>query len=377
MVSSRTTFIALFLLSISSPNAPAQVAKPVVLPPADMGDTSRPILLAGTVVMDDGSALPRGIAISSICGGVNRVVTYPHGDGKFSFRWGDYALAQPDATQSELDTSTSKLGLAGMSTKNGASLGGVNGDQITNCDLGVNMPGYRSSTINLFNHSSTSNPNLGMIVLHRAGETEGHFVSAAAAQAPKDAKKAWDEGMLNLQKNQRPEALASFQKAVRAYPRFADAWVRLGILQAQARAMEPAKEAFLNAIQIDNKLIVPWQELGFLASLKADWVETAHYLDEAVKLDPVGSPKAWYLDATAQYNLKHYNEAEGAVRNAIRLDTRRQNPRADFLLGLVLIAKEDYKGGATMLQSYIDATPHAEDLEMVRGELARIQEFIK
>ena len=285
-------------------------------------------------------------------------------------------MTQPDATQGDLDTTTSKLGGTGMSSRTGAALGGVNGDQIQNCELGVVLPGYRSASINLYGHSSTSNPNIGTIVLHRLGNDEGHFISESAMQAPKDAKKAWDEGLVLLTKNQRPEALASFQKAVKAYPKFADAWLRIGIIQVQLKQIEPAKEAFRKAMEIDARLIGPWEELGFLASASADWPETAKYLDQAVKLDPAGSSKAWYLDATAHFNLKNYAEAERGVRKAIELDVKHQNPRADFLLGLVLIAKEDYKGGAEALRAYIGAVPNAGDREMVRGELARIQPMI-
>jgi len=346
------------------------------LPPADLGDTTRPIRLAGSVVMDDGSDLPRNIAIKSICNGVERVVGTPHADGKFDFQWVSNNMGQPDATQSDLDTTTSKLGGPGMSTRTGSSLGGVSGDQIKNCELAVVLPGYRSSRINLYNHSSTSNPNVGIIVLHRFGNDEGHFVSETTLRAPKDAKKAWDEGLVLLTKNQRPEALASFQKAVKAYPGFADAWLRIGVTELELRQPEPAKESFQKAMEIDAKLIGPWLEMGFLASTAADWPSTAKYLDQAVKLDPTGSSKAWYLDATAHFNLKNYDEAERGVRKAIELDPKHQNPRADFLLGLVLIAKEDYKDGADALRAYVGAVPNAGDLEMVRGELARIQPLI-
>jgi Flp pilus assembly protein TadD len=342
-----------------------------------MGDTSRPIRIAGSVVMDDGSALPRGVAIKSVCDGIERTVTTPRGDGKFDFQWVGNNATQPDSTQGELDPTTSKLGLAGMSTKAGSSLGGANGDQIQNCELAVNMPGYRSSAIYLAGHSSTSNPNVGTIVMHRYGNDEGHFISVSAMQVPKDAKKAWDEGLAFMAKNQRPEAVASFQKAVGAYPKFADAWLRLGVLQLQLKQVEPAKESLHKATEIDPKLIGPWLELGFLASATADWPETAKYLDRAVTLDPTGSSKAWYLDATAHFNLKQYDDAERGVRKAIELDVKHQNPRADFLLGLVLIAREDYKGGAAALRSYMEASPNAGDLDMVRGELTRIQEFIR
>ena len=42
--------------------------------PADLGDTSRPIRLVGSVMMDDGSDLPRGVSIKSICNGVELAV---------------------------------------------------------------------------------------------------------------------------------------------------------------------------------------------------------------------------------------------------------------------------------------------------------------
>ena len=83
--------------------------------------------------------------------------------------------------------------------------------------------------------------------MQRLVSDEGHFISETAMQAPKDAKKAWDEGLVLLTKNQRPEALASFQKAVKAYPKFADARLRIGITQVQLKLVEPAKESFRKA----------------------------------------------------------------------------------------------------------------------------------
>jgi tetratricopeptide (TPR) repeat protein len=139
---------------------------------------------------------------------------------------------------------------------------------------------------------------------------------------------------------------------------------------------DPAREAFRHAIELDAKLIGPWQEMGYLAAAASDWPETAKFLDQAIKLDASAPPRVWYLDATAHYNLKHYDDAERGVRKAIELDPKKQNPRADFLLGLVLIAKEDYAGGATSLRAYMEAAPNAPDLEMVRGELTRIQPYI-
>lgn len=102
---------------------------------------------------------------------------------------------------------------------------------------------------------------------------------------------------------------------------------------------------------------------------------SAAFLDQAVKLDPVDYPQAWYADAVANYNLKRYDAGERSPREAIRLDPKHANPRSDYLLGLVLAEKNDYAGAAAELATFMKLAPDAPDFAVVKSQLSEIEKL--
>ena len=82
---------------------------------------------------------------------------------------------------------------------------------------------------------------------------------------------------------------------------------------------------------------------------------------------------AWYFDAIANYNLGKFDLAEKAARATMKLDTAHQNSHAQFILGLVLQARQDWRGAATMLRGYIENSPHASDVESAKLQLAKVE----
>ncbi len=227
-----------------------------------------------------------------------------------------------------------------------------------NCALRANIAGFTSSTIDLFNRRAAESPDVGMIALRRIGGVEGVSISVTSMMAPKAAKKAYQQGLQSALKGKRDEAARDFEKAIALYPRYADAWVNLGKLRIDQGMIEPARAAFLKAIEYDPKLVAPHVEVGLLAAKDAKWEESAKYLDRAVELDPVDFPQVWYTDAVANYNLKRYEAAERSARAAMKLDPRHANPRSGYLLGLVLAEKRDYAGAAEELTTYVFASTH-------------------
>jgi Flp pilus assembly protein TadD len=125
-------------------------------------------------------------------------------------------------------------------------------------------------------------------------------------------------------------------------------------------------------MELDNKLVGSWQELGFLACDDERWEDAVRYLDHAVILDPMDSPIVWYFSGLAYYNLGRLDQAERSVRAELKLD-HGENPRANFLLGLVLIARKDPEGGAQALRSFIAAAPTSPDVASARKELSRLE----
>jgi tetratricopeptide (TPR) repeat protein len=181
----------------------------------------------------------------------------------------------------------------------------------------------------------------------------------------------------SLLQNKPEDAAKDFEKAVAIYPKYADAWAALGKLRLRQKAFAPAKEAFIKAVEADPKLVSPYQELGMLSAQDQQWEDSARYLDRAVQLDPIEYPQAWYADAVAHYNLKGYDAAEVSAREAIRHDPKHLYPRADYLLGMVLIAKKNYADGAAELKTFMSLSPDAPDFNTVKAQLAVLENALR
>jgi tetratricopeptide (TPR) repeat protein len=338
---------------------------PVAPPP-------KPIYLSGTVIVDDSSPLPANVNIQSVCGSTRqRTVAHTGSTGDFGFLWGDTGAMFEDASESgRAPGSFSGLG-SGLAGGGGVGGSGVRtADPLADCDLQAESPGYTSSRVSLFQHAALDNFDVGAIVLHRITGDEGRVVSLLSLKAPKDAKKSFDKGTEQMRAKKLADAAASFQKSVTSYPQYADAWVSLGRVQLQLGAKDAAREDFQKAMDLDDKLVGPWQELGFMASDQSRWEDAARYLDKAVRLDPTSSPMAWYFSAVADYNLGRFEQAEHSVRTELKLD---KSPHAEYLLGLVLIARKDLKGGAEAIRTYLASSPKPEEAAMARKRLSQVE----
>lgn len=340
-------------------------------------EAPRSVYISGKVVAEDGSPITQNVTIERVCSGITKTVAYTDSRGRFNFQWGDRNLTVTDA--SDAGSGPSNSGGYGSSQ----SAGGANtlaadpfGNRMMNCALRANVAGYTSDTVNLFNRRASDSPDVGTIVLHRIAGVEGSSISVTSMMAPKDAKKAYEQGLQSLLKNKPEEAARDFQKAVAAYPKYADAWVALAKVRLEQQAAEPARTALKKAMEADPKLVAPYVELGLLAAKDADWSESGRYLDHAMQLDPVDFPQAWYTDAVANYNLKKYDAAERSAREAMKLDPRHANPRSGYLLGLILAEKRDYAGAAAELTAYLKLAPNAPDLAQVKDQLEQLEKLM-
>ena len=338
-------------------------------------DTSRPITITGKVTFDDGSPGVANITIERICSGIPKTVAYADVKGRFTFQWGDRNMVVADAADAGPGPRSAGYGSA-------QSAGGANAlavdpfaNRMINCELRANLAGYQSDTVSLFNKQIVDDSNVGTIVLHRIGGVEGASISVTSALAPKDAQKAYQRGLDSMLKSKNDDAVKDFGKALSLYPQYADAWMNLGKVYLEKKSIDPARSAFVKAIDADPKLVTPYVELGLLAARNANWQDSCKYLDRAVELDPVDYPQAWYADAVANYNLKQYGPAEKSARTAVKLDPNHVNPRSGYLLGLVLAEKHDYAGAVTELTEFLKLAPHTPDLAQVQGELAQYEKL--
>ncbi|HVV46815.1 MAG TPA: tetratricopeptide repeat protein [Bryobacteraceae bacterium] len=321
-------------------------------------------LITGSVKVDDGSALPGSAAIVLICGGSVRTVAHTSILDDFSFE----TVALSGYSSPGVANAWSLLSSANADASSAMhSLSGNN-----NCDLRAELSGFRSTTINLNNPAAFNGSDIGVIWLHRIAAPGDHIVSITTLAAPKAAKKNFDKARAQALAGKLKDAVSSFRKAVKIDPQFAEAWVGLGFAQYQLGLQDEAEKSVLKARDIDAKLPGIYQILGYLASGRKDWKTAALYLEEAERLNPESSALPWYISAVAYYQLHRFNEAEKSIRQEMQIDTERRYRRAQFLLGMILVARNEIVTGTQALREYLAGSPDPADVKPANAMLSRL-----
>jgi tetratricopeptide (TPR) repeat protein len=233
------------------------------------------------------------------------------------------------------------------------------------CSVTIRLKGYRTMQASLHNH--------GTVVLKRIGLHEGSTVSETALKAPEPARKAYGKGVEAMTDEKWSSAQKNFEKAVEIYPDYAPAWSDLGqVLKEQSKGTE-ARAAWEHAVQSDPKYIKPYIQLTMLDLEEKRPEDAVTIGGRAVAMNPLEFPELYYYFAAANFNLKQYEVAEANARRAVDLDKDHEVPRAELLLGTVLIAKHDRTGALEHLRKYLDLFPKAPDADQVRRTVAALE----
>lgn len=255
-------------------------------------------------------------------------------------------------------------------------LSGVDIQSLFGCEIRASWGGYISDSIPLDRRSPLDDPEVGTIYLHKIGENgegEGYTVSLTTKLAPKDARKEYEKGLASAKQKKWPEAEQAFARAVALYPKYAVAWFQLGLAYNEEKKFDDALHAHRQAIEADPKFVSPYAELTTLVARNQQWEDVAKYTSEFIKLSPRPMPEVFFYNAAANYNLHRLDEAEKSARAAARLDDKHKVPRINYILGLILEQKRDFKGAAENLRLYLQFSPAATDAASVQQQVAELE----
>lgn len=330
----------------------------------------RPIFLSGKVMLDDGTAPTDFVRIVRVCGG-GRVIPEGMTDrkGRFSFQLGQNSAMLTDASETGPT-------MRGGPSANQGPLGGVRERDLMTCELRAELPGFSSDVVNLANHKSLDNPDVGTLILHRRANVEGTTISATTLNAPKDAKKAYDKGHEALTKGKLEDAQKNLQKAVDSYPKFAAAWYDLGVVQDEHNNSDAARKDFNEALTADAKFVPPYEGLAKIEARANKWQDVADITDRIIRLNPVDFPRAYFMNSIAKLNLRKYDDAEKSADTLIDMDTRHQFPRAEHVLGLILVEKQDFNGAAVHMRKFIESSEPGPEVDLAKKQLADVEKSL-
>jgi hypothetical protein len=332
-----------------------------------------PFFVSGKVSMDDGSPLPSGVQIVSVCRGQRHTETHTDSKGNFSFEMGRQAAVGEDISNG---AGASRPGQASsdpdaMPTMTGQVL---SNRDFRDCQVTAALPGYSSQLVDISKHGDWGSVDVPTIRLHRS-EQAAASISVTTAQAPDGARKAFEKGREEERKKNLDGARKQFEKAVGEYPKFAEAWVELGRVQEAQKDMAGAQASFTRASQADSQLVTPYHELAGMAFDQQKWNEVLENSSQVLKLNPNAFPDDWYFSAVGNYSLQKYDEAEKSARGGLKVDTLHRFPRLEYLLGVILVQEKNYPEAVEHMQNYLKLDPHAEDAGTITKQIAELQKY--
>jgi tetratricopeptide (TPR) repeat protein len=382
------------------PPAPAPQPPPANPPPGSPSTPTRPnpspldplnvqpsgdliMFLTGRVKTTDGTALPSNTVVERICNARTRQQVYASPNGSFSMQLGSTTGTVVDASAEggsmPWDRSSGRLNQQGIPRT-----------ELANCELRASVSGFRSDVLNLFARDSFGgNMDVGDLAVQRLEKINGMTISAAAYNAPKDARKAYEKGVEAVRAGNSAIARQQFEKAVQIYPKFTNAWFQLGKVLEKQNEKTAAHAAYTRATNIDSKYLPPYLSLSYFAYDAQDWPELLNLTGHILALDPLNYARvkgyildldsfdyaeAYYYNAMANFHLGKLEAAEKSGLKAAYLDVRPRFPQLHLLLANIFINEHDNARAATELQTYLDLVPHDSNAEELREQMTKLQQ---
>jgi tetratricopeptide (TPR) repeat protein len=337
----------------------------------DPRSSEHAVFFSGQAMLDDGSAPADAVLIQRVCGGRTSFAAWTDTLGRFSFKVdaGGSDQTSGDATQTNAPSADLNKPF-GNSTQYSNPITSA----LRDCELEAVLSGYRSERVKMGIKSTMDDTRVGTILLHPLSRASSLIVSATTLAAPANARKAYEKGLEAIRGQQWNAAGGEFEKAVRAYPKFAIAWYQLGLVRQNLKDIPGAVAAWRESVASDPKYLKPYESLTVLADRQGDWAESEKYSRAWIQLDPEDFPGAYVFNAVANAKLNNMEGAEHAAREGLRVDKERKVARLSYVLGLILAQKREYAESAKLFRAYLELAPNAADAAIVRQQLPQIEQ---
>jgi predicted Zn-dependent protease len=300
-----------------------------------------PVIVKGSVVMQDGSPPPFTVGIERICSDSAGSAPGPITNKKGEWMW-----------RIDVDAFASRA-----------------------CVFRATHPGYSSTTADASALNTTSRDttlNIPPLVLGTAS-ADPYAINASENNIPAKAKGPFDKAMKALDTTDFEEAGRQLEAAVAGSPKFAQGWHALGVVDERRHKQMDAREAYTHAIEADPKLLVSYVTLARLCIKTKDWQCVGKTADSLIRVDSKKAyPEIYLHRAVARYELKDLAGAEESAQEAIRLDPQHKKPREEYVIGRILEAKGDAGAAREHLSKYLELEPNPPDADLVRAHLLNV-----
>ena len=221
------------------------------------------------------------------------------------------------------------------------------------------------------NPSRTANDNLTVQLLLRDRSAHTRSPKPGVIRAdeneqriPREARKAFNEG-LKFKGNDEPlKALESFNRAVELYHEYYQALSERGDVNVSQRKLEEAAADFDRALKINSRYGPALRGSGYCKLEKKEFADAIDLFEKSISANP-NNANTHLLLGIANLELDRREPAREALQKALSFDTQ-PAPRAHIYLANLYAREHQYLQAADELHTYIQADPVAADAAGMR-----------
>jgi len=197
-------------------------------------------------------------------------------------------------------------------------------------------------------------------------------VSATELKIPEKAQKEFDKGMDAFAAGDNKKAEESFNKAIKEYPKYANAYSNLGVLYIKLGQQAKAKEAFNKAVTVDSKFVPGYVNLARLSFAAHSYPETENTLNKALAISP-DNLDALAMLATTEYMNKENDKALANVRHIHSLPGHEPFSGVHLLAAQILMEENERDQAIDQYIAFLQESPNDLRVPEVRKTLAQMK----
>jgi len=247
--------------------------------------------------------------------------------------------------------------------------------ELVGCSVSATVEGYTSTRLNIANRTLEDDPSLGTIVLARDEHATGSIASPTTEAASPEAQKEFEKARSDDQDKHTSSAVHHLEKAVSLDPQFAEAWYHLGRLR-EAENQQEALTDYQKAAAADASYIPPYEPIAAISALEKKWQNVADATNQALKLDPAGTPEIWYFNAVGNFNLGNRKQAETSAETSLAMDPNHRAPNTEQLLAVILASRGDYAAALNHLRHCLTYMPPGPNANLIRQQVAQLEKIV-
>lgn len=192
-------------------------------------------------------------------------------------------------------------------------------------------------------------------------------------EVPAPARKAYDEALAALDKQDANQGIIKLQEAVTIFPTYYQALEKLGVEQVKQKNYAAAQPPLMKAVEINPRSYSGWYTLGYSYFAQNNFPETVNSLNKSIELNNSSVESLLLLGVALRYS-KQFEEAE---KRLLQAKKAAKKPIPDIHWNLALLYNynlKKYGKAADELELYLKSSPKLAEKDSISKLIKQLRE---